>query len=395
MTRRTAFILATCATMGIFSTPARGQAEADRIAEYVAQAHASGRLHGAVLVARGGDVLYEGGVGAADETWGVPNGPDVKYGLASITKTLTALLVLQQAERGALSLDAPALDYLPRFAGALDPRITLGHLLSHQSGLVDFANDLAWDEFVARYRSRPVLPDSIVADMLARPLEFEPGEGSDYNNTGYVLLGVVLEAVTGRPYCALLREEIFEPAGMADSGCLSFEAVVPRMATQYAMEDGEPRHVRYDHSVHADGLAYSTVRDLFRLDAALRDERLLSAAGQARMATPRVRDAWVAGHYGPRPSLGYGYGIAAWEMPGATPSDSVTVVGHGGAGAGRTTMFWRVPEDGVVVAVLSNRSIRPFPTYAALLDLAYGRPPAPPSSATGTEGDAPDGSDHR
>ncbi len=199
--------------------------------------------------------------------------------------------------------------------------------------------------------------------------------------------------MTGRPYCALLREEIFEPAGMADSGCRSFEAVIPRMATQYATEDGQPWHVRYDHSVYADGVGYSTVRDLFRLDAALRDGRLLSASGQARMASPRVQDEWVAEHYGPRPSLGYGYGVAVWEMPGAAPSDSVTVVGHGGAGDGLTTVFWRVPQGGVVVAVMSNRSIWPFPTYGALLDLAYGRSPALPARVAGTEGDSLGGSD--
>ncbi len=364
-----------------FASQAQNSTQAKQIAEYVAQSYATGQLHGAVLVAREGKIIYEGGVGEANSTWGIPNGPDVKYGLASITKTLTAILVIQQAERGVIRLDDPVKKFLPKLARLLDSRITIGHLLSHRSGIVDFANDLSWAEYEARYLRKRVPPATIVADMLALPLEFEPGEKSDYSNTGYVLLGVLLEAVTGQSYCKLLQEKIFEPAKMTDSGCRSFEAVTTRMATQYVMENGQPLHVQYDHSVYADGMAYSTVRDLLRLDIALREGRLLPPDWQARMAKLRVQDGWIKEHYGQRPSLGYGYGMAIWKMEGAKSSEKVTVIGHGGAGGGLTTVYWRVPEDGIVVAVMSNRSIRPFPTYDALLNIVYGRLPTQQISA--------------
>lgn len=372
--------LCTGLMVGLIAAPAWAQSTSERIDALITELHERGRFEGAVLVAREGEVVYEGGRGLADATWGIPNAPDVKYPLASITKTFTAVLVLQQVDRGVLRLDAPAADYLPDFPAPIDPRITIEHLLTHQSGLLDFVNDLPRDEVFMRYARQPLPPDSAVADMARRPLEFEPGARSDYGNTGYNLLGLVLETVTGRSYCALLQAQVFGPAGMRDSGCIAFEPVVPRMATPYLTEDEALQHVTYDHSLFADGSAYSTVRDLFRFDQALRVGQLLPRELQAEMAAPRVRDEWISEHYGTRPELAYGYGVATWESPGSSPSDRVQVVGHGGAAAGVTTVLWRIPEEGVVIALLNNRSIWPFPTYLELIDVLYGRASASAST---------------
>lgn len=279
-------------------------------------------------------MIYEGGFGLADAAWGVPNAPDVKYHVASVTKMFTALLVMQQVERGVLRLDAPAADYLPNFPVPIDDRITVEHLLTHRSGLVDYVNDLSGDEYKALYEHRRVPADSVVADMASRPLEFEPGQGYDYSNTGYVLLGLLLEAVTGQTYCALLREDVFAPAGMEGSRCIAFEPVVPRLATPYEEEDGVLTRAPFFHANYADGVVYSTVRDLYRFDQALRSGHLLSPALQAAMNTPRVEDDFIGDDYGPGLRHFYGYGVETHRRAGASQSDSVTVAGPGGGYAG-------------------------------------------------------------
>jgi CubicO group peptidase (beta-lactamase class C family) len=349
---------------------ALAQTRAERIHELMAHYYALGRHHGAVLVAQGGEVVYEGGFGPADATWGIPNAPDVRYGIGSVTKTFTALLVMQQVERGALRLDAPVADYLPDFPAPIDERITLEHLLTHRAGLVDYVNDLGGGEYTARYEHRRVPADSVVADMARRPLKSEPGQGYDYSNTDYVFLGLLLEAVTDKPYCVLLQEEVFGPAGMEGSGCLAFEPVVPRLATPYE-KDGGLTHAPFFHANYADGVVYSTVRDLLRFDQFLLEGRLLSPEMQALMNTPRVEDDWIGDDYGPGLRHFYGYGVETHRRPGASPSDSVTVVGHGGGYTGWSAMLWRVPEDGVVIAVLNNRHIPPL--YPELFDVLYDR----------------------
>lgn len=355
----------------LLTSTALAQTKAERIEELMAHYHALGRQHGAVLVAQDGEVIYEGGFGPADATWGIPNSPDVKYGIGSVTKVFTALLVMQQVERGALRLDAPAALYLPDFPAPLDERITVEHLLTHRSGLVDYVNDLSGDEYTARYEHRRVPADSVVADMARRPLEFEPGRGYDYSNTGYVLLGLLLEAVTGEPYCALLHEEVLGPAGMEGSGCMAFEPVVPHLATPYEEEDGVLTHAPFFHANYADGVIYSTVRDLFRFDRALHSGHLLTSGFQAVMNAPRVADDFIGDDYGPGLRHFYGYGVETHRRLGAGRSDSVTVVGHGGGYTGWSAMLWRVPEDEVVIAVLNNQHIPPL--YPELFDILYDR----------------------
>ncbi|GAA4869030.1 serine hydrolase domain-containing protein [Luteimonas vadosa] len=356
----------------VITCPALAQTKTERIHALMAHYHALGRLHGAVLVAQDGKVVYEGGFGQADATWGIANAADVRYHVASVTKVLTAVLVLQQVERGTLRLDAPVAGYLPDFPVPIDARITVDHLLSNRSGLVDYVNDLDGDEYMARYEHRRVPAETLVAEMLQRPLEFAPGERFDYSNTGYVLLEVLLESVTGRPYCDLLREEVFAPAGMAASGCVSYEPVVARMATAYKRENGQLAHAPFFHALHADGVAYSTVRDLFRFDEALRAGRLLSPAMQAVMATPRIGDDRIGNFFGPGLEHFYGYGLEIHQRPGASPADRVTVVGHSGYYLGWSARLWRVPEDGIAIIVLNNQTLPTF--YIELFDILYERP---------------------
>jgi CubicO group peptidase (beta-lactamase class C family) len=373
-------VLTVMVVFGSCSLTDRGPSKADRIQELMERYHSLGRHYGSVLVAQDGEILFEGGFGYANAAWEVANGPTVKYRISSTTKMLTAILVLQLVEGGELDLQAPAASYLLGLDASLDGRITLDHLLTHRSGLPDYANDLTAEEYRAQYQDRRVPADSVLINMVSLPLEFEPGEGWEYSNTGYVVLQLILEAVTGQPFCDLLHERLTGPAAMEDTGCVFYDPVIPRMATGYIMNlDGRLQHAPFDHSIYADGMAYSTVRDLFSLDLALRSGRLLSPAMQQVMNTPRVEDNWIGNDFGEGLKHYTGYGVESiHRRPGRSGGDSITVVGHGGGTTGWSSMLWRVPEEGVVIAILNNLSVPPLPIE--LFDILFDRPYRLPTS---------------
>ncbi len=362
----TVFMLLCCASVA-FADQKMISIE-ERVARHMAQLYNSGQFYGSMLVAKDGVIIYETGMGEANSTWGIKNSPEVKYPIASITKVFTAILTLQLVESGHLQLDQSANRYLPDALSTLDRKITVEHLLTHQSGVEDHVNSLSDQDYINRYGLQAVDPIQIVKDMMQMPVHFEPGHSSSYSNTGYVLLGVILEQVTGKSFCQLLNERILTPAGMTDSGCLFYATVVPSLATAYQVNNGKLTHVDFDQSNFSDGMAYSTVRDMLKLDLALRHGKLLSNSMQRKMSSPKVKEPWVEQHYGALTDLAYGYGVANWILQ--TNQRNYRVSGHGGAGWGVTTLFWRIPEQGIVVVVFNNRSIRPFPNHLPLIKLA-------------------------
>ena len=357
--------------LGLAAPAARAQTMAESVDEVMQRYHDLGLFHGSILVAKDGEVVYEGGAGFANIEWGIPNAPDTRFQIASVTKMFTATLVLQQVERGAIRLDAPITTYLPEYPAEPGDHITVHHLLSHTSGIPDFVNDFP-EEYKARYLHTAQPPDTVLTDMARRPLEFEPGEGYDYSNTGYVLLGMILERVTGTGFCTLLRQEILDPAEMADSGCDSFEAVIPRRATGYKRTEGDFRHLVYDQSLSADGVMYSTVQDLFRFDRALASGGLLSEASQAVMNTPRALDPFET--QGGGTDAHYGYGVVIRRVPFFAPGRTVTVLSHGGMSEGFSALLIRIPEDGITMAVLNNLHRLFSPPYMEVFSILYGQP---------------------
>jgi CubicO group peptidase (beta-lactamase class C family) len=181
---------------------------------------------GSVLVARGDDVLFSKSYGSANLEWNIANTSATKFRIGSMTKQFTAASILLLEERGKLKVDDPVKKYMPDAPAAWD-KITLFNVLTHSAGLPNFTS---FPEY-AKLQAFPITPEKIVATFKDKPLDFEPGAKFSYSNSGYVLLGYLIEKITGESYEKFLQDNIFTPLGMKDSGYDSNSAVIERRAS--------------------------------------------------------------------------------------------------------------------------------------------------------------------
>src|SRR5438477_7777331 len=189
---------------------AQDVARMDQVVQSYAADH---KFMGAVLVARGNEVLFSKGYGSANLEWSVPNTPTTKFRLGSVTKQFTAASILLLEERGKLSVEDPVKKHLPDAPAAWD-KVTIFHLLTHTSGVADFTS------FPDYPKIEPfaTTPAKLVALFRDKPLDFDPGTEWRYDNSGYVLLTYLIEKITGDSYEKFVRENIFAPLGMTDTG---------------------------------------------------------------------------------------------------------------------------------------------------------------------------------
>ena len=346
------------AGFALLFAPALAAQDVARLDALMARYHDAGRLSGAVLVARGDSVLYERGFGEADREWGVANAPDTRFRIGSVTKQFTAALVLQLVEDGRLALDGHVSDYLPDYPAETGRRLTIHHLLSHTGGVPNYT---ALPGFMDGPARDPFATDSFLTVFSGLPLEFEPGAQFAYSNSGYFLLGAIIERTTGKTYEAALRERILVPLGLADTGYDRTGRILGRRAAGYRKADLGYEHAAYlDDSVpHAAGMLYSTVRDLHRWTRALHAGRPFRRPETlARMTTP-VLD-------------GYGYGIGMDEV--ALGERSVRAIEHGGNVNGFAAMLTYLPDDGTTVVVLDNAEGEAGAVARAATQALYGAP---------------------
>ncbi|HKV04107.1 MAG TPA: serine hydrolase [Candidatus Acidoferrales bacterium] len=335
-------LLLLMATIGL-AAPAvagsRGQAEAAAFAppdvarmEQVIQSYVSnGQFMGAVLVARGSDIVLDKGYGFANLEWKVPNSPSTRFRLGSVTKQFTAACILLLEERGKLSVSDPVKKYMPDAPAAWE-KITIFNLLTHTSGIPNFTGfpDYASTEPFA------ATPAQLVARFRDKPLDFQPGEKWSYSNSGYVLLGYLIEKISGQTYEKFVQENIFMPLGMKDSGYDSNSAVIPRRASGYSPGPHGPVNAGFINMTipfSAGGL-YSTTGDLLLWEQGLFGGKLLSAASLAKMTTPFKND--------------YAFGLGVRTVSGHE------VIDHGGGIEGFDTHLAYYPDDKMTVVVLGN-----------------------------------------
>jgi CubicO group peptidase (beta-lactamase class C family) len=197
----------------------------DRVAQTYAKDHS---FMGTVLVARGDKIFFSKGYGFANLEWRIPNDPTTKFRIGSITKQFTSAAILLLEERGKLAIDDPVKEYLPD-APATWNRITLRHLLTHTSGIPDFINGPGFGEL----QPFAATPEELVARLRGQSLDSEPGSRFNYSNSGYILLSYLIEKISGDRYDLFLRENLFAPLGMNDSGYDSNSAIIPHRAAGY------------------------------------------------------------------------------------------------------------------------------------------------------------------
>jgi CubicO group peptidase (beta-lactamase class C family) len=315
--------------------------DAAPLLDYIDQAVGSERFRGAVEVRRGEKVVLRRGFGFADPAGGVSNGPNTRFRIASISKQVTALAVLVLQEQGKLRVADNVCLYLPDCPPAWAP-ITIEQLLTHTSGLPEYYDgSLTADQFAATVGTREPTPDQLVGLFAALPLDFPPGTRWAYNNSGYVLLGRLVELVSGQSYGDFLREQVLDPLGMSDTGYAP-GATGAEYAVGY--DDWDTPTAGYDDSVFfAAGGLYSTVTDLGRWQQFLLtdDPPVVGADTLAEMLRPHATES--AGRW-------YGYGV---ELRGATTS-SIDMVAHAGGIPGFFSYIEAHPATGLTVTVLAN-----------------------------------------
>jgi CubicO group peptidase (beta-lactamase class C family) len=323
--------------------------------------HDAGIFNGTALVSDGGHVVFKQAYGFADFEWKIPNTPDTKFRIGSITKQFTATVIVQLVEEGKLSLDATLSSVLPYYRKDTGSKITVHHLLTHTSGIPSYTG---LPNFMRDVSRNPYGVREFVEKYCSGDLEFEPGSRFLYNNSGYFLLGAVIEAVTNTPYAQVLRERVFEPLGMGGSGYDLSGPILEKRARGY---EGGPAGVRNADYLdmglpYAAGSLYSTVEDLYIWDQALYGERVLPSKAKDRMFEPGL------GNYG------FGWMVQKRSI-GVDKAERLTI-GHGGGINGFNTQITRVPEDRHLVVLFNNTGGTNLGAMTdGILDILYGRTP--------------------
>lgn len=327
------------------------------------------QFNGSVLVADHGKVIFKKGYGDANKEWNISNTPDTKFRLGSITKQFTATLILQFVEEGKIKLDGKIVEYLPDYPKPMGEKITIHHLLTHTSGIPNYTSFPSFQRELSKLPSSPV---NFIKVFWNLPLEFEPGSKFNYSNSGYFLLGVILEKVTGRPYARLLDEKIFKTLGMTSSGYDLSEPVMTKRAAGYQRRGGALVNAEFvDMSTpFSAGALYSTVEDLYLWDRALYTDKILSERSKAVMFEPRVPT---------DPSSGstdrYGYGWFIGKKAVGSSGDSVFTISHGGSINGFNSLLARIPQNQGLIVLLNNTGGAPLGRIAqGVLGILFDKP---------------------
>lgn len=247
---------------------------------------------GTVLVAKKGEVVYEKAFGQAHKEWQIPNTTDTKYVIGSITKTITSTLILKLVEEGKFSLSDKIDQYLPSFPKEKATKISIHHLLSNTSGIPNYFRLKGWT--TGEFR-RVISAEEFMSEIGALDLNFEPGEQYRYSNSGFFLLGLIVERVTGLSYEQALQQYIFKPLGMNNSGVYNHRAINHKMARGYRFERfGGYRNQDYMNLslFKAGGNIYATTGDLLKWDQALYTNVLLSEESKKMLYDPENHYCW-------------------------------------------------------------------------------------------------------
>lgn len=315
-----------------------------KIDEYISPYLKIGNFSGSILIAKEGRILLSKGYGMADLEHDVPNTPETIFRLGSVTKQFTSMAIMQLQEKGRLNVDDPIAKYLPTYPNGEE--ITIHHLLTHTSGIPNFTSFPDYEKTIMI----PSPLEKTIQRFKDKPLEFTPGEKFKYSNSGYILLGYIIEKVCGTSYEEFLEENIFQPLNMMNTGYDHHHTLLKHRASGYSIGGGGLTNAAYiDMSIpHAAGALYSTVEDLYLWDRALYTEKLVKKSSLDKMFTP------FKGNYA------YGWNVLSLF--------DRKVITHGGGINGFRQNIARYVDDDVCIVVLSN--IETAPVDKISMDLA-------------------------
>jgi CubicO group peptidase (beta-lactamase class C family) len=326
-----------------FQNTVLAQDKVAKIDEFVQVFHDYGLFSGTVLVAENGKVLFKKGYGMANIEWNIPNKPDTKFRIGSITKQFTSMLILQLVEQGKIDLEGKLSDYLPYYRKDTGDKITIHHLLTHTSGVPSYTSLPNFFEEISR---DPYPVKEFIQKYCSGDLEFEPGSKFNYSNSGYFILGAVIEEVTGKSYEDVLMEKILDPVGMKGTGYDHHNTIIKNRATGYQKTlDGYENSPYLDMSLpYAAGSLYSTVEDLYLWDQALYTEKLLSKKMKSLIFKGHIK---AMGQ-----SYGYGWVIGKKKLP--ETKKELNTISHGGGINGFNTLIERLVDDRHLVVLFNN-----------------------------------------
>jgi len=307
----------------------------EQLKKYLDEASQAGQFSGAVLLAKDGKPFFKAAYGLANRADNVSNRVDTKFNLGSMNKMFTAVAIAQLAENRKLAFSDPISKYLTDWLPAgTAQKITIHHLLTHTSGLGSYFTEQFFKSSRDLYRK----VDDYKPLLAEEKLQFEPGSKWSYSNTGFLLLGAIIEKVTGQSYFDYIRENVYRPAGMMNSDSFEMDDIVPNLAIGYTRREGQWKNNLYMHVIKGGpaGGGYSTVEDLLAFANALTSNKLLSAASTKLVTTAKPESK--------SPEYGYGFGI----------NEDVKAVGHSGGFPGISSNLLIFLDSGYTLAVMSN-----------------------------------------
>jgi CubicO group peptidase (beta-lactamase class C family) len=342
------------ATLGIFClliiySNGFAQTKVQKIEALLSQYHEYGQFNGAALVAENGKVIFRKGFGMANMEWDIPNMPDTKFRVGSITKQFTAMMVMQLVEQGKLKLDGKITDYMPDYPKSTGDKVTIHHLLNHTSGIPGYTE---FPNFFRDVSRDPYAPQDFAKTFADSALQFEPGSKFTYSNSGYFLLGVIIEKMTGKPYEQVLAENILTPLNMKSTGYDHYNTIIKKRAAGYQKSlNGYDNAPYLDMSIpYSAGALYSTAEDLYLWDQALHTDKLVSEKLKELMFKPQISAFGKS----------YAYGWVVGKAPVGQTTDSVLVIEHGGGINGFNTLISRMPQNKHLIVLFSNAGGAPL-----------------------------------
>ncbi|CAN5393165.1 hypothetical protein BH11BAC3_BH11BAC3_02820 [soil metagenome] len=331
----------------------RAQQYAKEIDSLIKKAVSLKRFNGTVLVCKAGEIIFEKGYGYQDIQKKIQNTPNTIFQVGSMTKQFTAAVILKLVEQQKLSLDDKVSKYFPDLKRG--DEITIKNLLTHTSGLSEIFRDTL---FLKENKQKPISKQKLLSFFIDKPLYFNPGTQYAYCNSGYVLLGLIIEKVSGKSYEQMIREYILNPLKMTHSG-FDFAGLKSRQKAFGYIRFSKTEKISsmpWDSTAtYSAGALYSTVNDLYLWHKGLLNHKILSEESLLKAYTPFLE----------------GYGLGCWI-------DTIyqkRVISHGGNIEGFTSYFGRITEDDVCVILLNNiynREIESIGT--AVLAILYDKP---------------------